>query len=218
MGTWTCQKCHGSCAASGSDRGADCPAGLSEEERAGFDALVAAQGACGEEPGSLEEFESDADARKIAVTLARAARAPLEAENKTLRERVREFEERYAAASQESIMFRGDANKAAKESEMFRRMHLQICEVAQERAEKIKALEAQLAQAQKPAAKSLADMIAESTTLAMGQRTAALETMIREFLKQTGANVEDCVLVEQMEDTKLTWHIEHRPKGEGGET
>lgn len=73
-------------------------------------------------------------------------------------------------------------------------------------------------QVQKPAVKSLADMIAESTTLAMGQRTAALETMIREFLKQTGAKVEDCVLVYQAEREKMTWRIEHRPKGEGGET
>lgn len=171
-----CDKC-------GSDR----PAGLSDMGMEALEAFNAGRRAIHAVEYEPASFRSAEVTRTEAFAFWKAARAPLEAENKALRERVRELERERDGTGE--IM----------------RKHLDFAIARAQKAE------AQLAQAQKPAVKSLADMIAESTTLAMGQRTAALETMIREFISQTGAKVEDCVLVEQMEDTKLTWHIEHRP-------
>jgi hypothetical protein len=72
-----CDKC-------GSDR----PAGLSEEERAALAAFNAGRRAIGGSAWSVESWISGDVTRPEAVAFYRAARAPLEAENKTLREQL----------------------------------------------------------------------------------------------------------------------------------
>jgi uncharacterized coiled-coil protein SlyX len=212
--TWTCK-----CTTVNEDHwkmcngcGADRPAGLSDMGMEALEAFNAGRRAIHAVEYEPASFRSAEVTRTEALAFWKAARAPLEAENETLREQLGKATEMNHRQAND---IGGLEGYLGKDGTAF--LHTGTPATA-EAVRRIEELEAQLAQAQKPAAKSLADMIAESTTLAMGQRTAALETMIREFLKQTGAKVEDCVLVYQAEREKMTWRIEHRPKGEGGET
>lgn len=92
------------------------PDGLSEEERAAWECMSTGRKAAGwDEPGDITGW--DTPDRRFAVAVYRAARAPLEA-------KVRELDEHLATLT---------------------RMHTQMCELAAERARKLKELEAQLA-------------------------------------------------------------------------
>jgi hypothetical protein len=77
------------------------------------------------------------------------------------------------------------------------------------RSARIAALEEEVARLSQPVRKAvdLATLISEHTTLALASREAAITGLAEAFIRETGAQAKDCVLVEQWKGDKLTWQI-----------